>query len=165
VLDDVKSNECILQLPGFPEISFHSLTSRTGACMSVYTNDLAHRFILVVEDEAMTAIDVASIISMAGGRVIGPFQSVSQGFLFRRFKRIDAALLDISLNGESVFKLADAIAERGIPIVFLSGHSPDVLPTQYRQRHFLPKPCDTQSVISALKSAISGMSSMEKRSA
>jgi FixJ family two-component response regulator len=143
--------------------------------MTGYTDELSDRFILVVEDEAMTAIDMASIISMAGGSVIGPFQSISQGFLFRRFKRIDAALLDISLNGESAFKLADAIAERGTPVIFLSGHSPrgtpviflsghspDVLPPRHRHRHFLSKPCDTQSVISTLKAAISGKSPAEK---
>jgi FixJ family two-component response regulator len=130
--------------------------------MTGYTDDLSDRFILVVEDEAMTAIDMASIISMAGGSVIGPFQSISQGFLFRRFKRIDAALLDISLNGESAFKLADAIVERGTPVIFLSGHSPDVLPPRHRHRHFLSKPCDTQSVISTLKAAISGKSPAEK---
>jgi FixJ family two-component response regulator len=130
--------------------------------MTGYTDDLSDRFILVVEDEAMTAIDMASIISMAGGSVIGPFQSISQGFLFRRFKRIDAALLDISLNGESAVKLADAIVERGTPVIFLSGHSPDVLPPRHRHRHFLSKPCDTQSVISTLKAAISGKSPAEK---
>jgi FixJ family two-component response regulator len=130
--------------------------------MTGYTDDLSDRFILVVEDDAMTAIDVASIIGMAGGSVIGPFQSISQGFLFCRFKRIDAALLDISLNGESAFKLADAIAERGTPVIFLSGHSPDVLPPRHRHRHFLSKPCDTLSVISTLKAAISGKSPAEK---
>jgi DNA-binding NtrC family response regulator len=121
--------------------------------MSVYTKDLADRFILVVEDESIVAIDMASIISMAGGRVIGPFQSIGQGFRFREFKHIDAALLDISLNGEPVFKLADAIAKRGIPIVFLSGREADVLPPEHRQRQFLSKPCETISIISALKAA------------
>jgi DNA-binding NarL/FixJ family response regulator len=119
--------------------------------MSVYTNELANRFILLVEDESIVAIDLASIISMAGGRVIGPFQSIGQGFRFREFKHIDAALLDISLNGEPVFKLADAIARRGIPIVFLSGREADDLPPEHRQRQFLSKPCETISVISALK--------------
>jgi DNA-binding response OmpR family regulator len=121
--------------------------------MSVYTNELADRFILVVEDESIVAIDMASIISMAGGRVIGPFQSIGQGFRFREFKHIDAALLDISLNGESVFKLADAIARRGIPIVFLSGREADVLPPEHRQSRFLSKPCETIGLISALKAA------------
>jgi DNA-binding NtrC family response regulator len=123
--------------------------------MTGYTDDLSDRFILVVEDEAMTAIDMASIISMAGGQVIGPFQSVSQGFGFLKFNHIDAALLDISLNGEPVFKLADAVAGRGIPIVSLSGRTTDVIPSQHRQRQFLSKPCETMSIISALKAALS----------
>jgi DNA-binding NtrC family response regulator len=133
--------------------------------MVAYTDDLADCFILVVEDESIAAIDIASIISMAGGRVIGPFQSVSQGFGFRRFKHIDAALLDIKLNGELVFTLADAIAERGIPIIFLSAHSLDIAPPQHRQHRFVQKPYDTQQVIRALKEAISEVSCIDKRSA
>jgi two-component SAPR family response regulator len=121
--------------------------------MSVYTKELAGRFVLVVEGESIVAIDMASIISMAGGRVIGPFQSISQGFRFREFKRIDAALLDISLNGDPVFKLADAIAKQGIPIVFLSGRETDVFPPEHRQSQFLSKPCGTRSIIRALKAA------------
>jgi FixJ family two-component response regulator len=68
---------------------------------------------------------------------------------------MDAALLDINLNGERVFKLADAIAERGIPIVFLTGHSLDVAPPQHRQRRLVQKSYNAQSVVAALKDAIS----------
>jgi DNA-binding NarL/FixJ family response regulator len=133
--------------------------------MSVYTNELANRFILLVEDESIVAIDLASIISMAGGRVIGPFQSIGQGFRFREFKHIDAALLDISLNGEPVFKLADAIARQGIPIVFLSGRGADVLPPQHRQSRFLSKPSETRSIISALKATWFDKAHLEMKSA
>ena len=133
--------------------------------MLAYTDDLANSFILVVEDESIAAIDIASIISMAGGRVIGPFQSVSQGFGFRRFKHIDAALLDMKLNGEFVFTLADALAERGIPIIYLSAHSLDSAPPQHRQHRFIRKPYHTQEVIRALREAISENSSIDKRSA
>jgi two-component SAPR family response regulator len=125
--------------------------------MSAYTNQLADRFILVAEDECFVAIDIASIVSMAGGRVIGPFQSISQGFRFREFKHIDAALLDVSLNGEPVFKLADAIANRGIPIVFISGREADILPPEHRQRQFLSKPCGAMKIISALQAATCDM--------
>jgi two-component SAPR family response regulator len=123
--------------------------------MAVHAGDLADCFILIVEDETIPAIDIASIVSMAGGRVIGPFQSLSQGFNFLRFKQIDAALLDINLNGEPVFKLADAIAEHGIPIVFLTGHSLDFAPPEHRKRRLVQKPYAPQSVIAALKEAIS----------
>jgi FixJ family two-component response regulator len=133
--------------------------------MSVYTKELANRFILVVEDESIVAIDMASIISMAGGRVIGPFQSIGQGLRFREFRHIDAALLDISLNGEPVFKLADAIAKQDIPIVFLSGRGIDIVPPEHRQSQFLSKPCETRSIISALKAAWRDNANAEKKSA
>jgi hypothetical protein len=35
---------------------------------------------------------------------------------------VDGAVLDISLSGELVFPLADALAERSIPFVYVTGY-------------------------------------------
>src|SRR5688572_33125524 len=44
-----------------------------------YTDDLEGISVLLVEDEALLAIDVTAIIEMAGGRVVGPAYSLRQG--------------------------------------------------------------------------------------
>jgi hypothetical protein len=44
----------------------------------VYTDDLDSISILLVEDEALVAIDVKAIIEMAGGRVLGPAYSLGR---------------------------------------------------------------------------------------
>ena len=120
----------------------------------VYTDDLDGCSILVVEDEALAAIDVTSIIEMAGGRVIGPAYSLGQGFNCLRYGRIDCALLDVNLHDELVFTLADALAERGVPIVFLSAHSLDIAPPHHRERCLVRKPYSTHGLIQAIKAAV-----------
>lgn len=126
----------------------------------VYTDDLDGMSILVVEDEAIAAIDLTAIIEMAGGRVIGPAYSLSQGLSCLRYDRMDCALLDVNLHDELVFKLADALAERGVPIVFLSAHSLDIAPPQHRGRRHVPKPFSTHALIREIQAAVA-----EKRAA
>lgn len=110
--------------------------------------------ILLVEDDAVISGDVTSIIEMAGGRVIGPADSLGQGFHLLDGGRIDCALLDINLNSLLVFGLADALAERGVPIVFLSADSPASIPTLHRHQQFVQKPFAKQDLLAAIHAAM-----------
>jgi DNA-binding response OmpR family regulator len=121
----------------------------------VYTDDLQGISLLLVEDNAIMAIDVTGLIEMAGGRVVGPAYSLSQGFRWIENGRFDCALLDISLHGDLVFQLADAIVERSIPVVFLSAHSLNIAPLHHRQRRFIHKPFSSITLIQAIRAAVS----------
>jgi DNA-binding response OmpR family regulator len=120
----------------------------------VYTDDLLGYSILLVEDEAISAIDTRSILEMAGAKIIGPAYSVRQGFHWLAGHRIDCAVLDINLSDGLVFDLADAVARQAIPIVFLSAHSLDVAPPQHRERRLVHKPFGTHSLIKAIREAV-----------
>lgn len=121
-----------------------------------YTDDLEGISVLLVEDEAILAIDVAGIIEMAGGRVVGPAYSLGQGFHWLDRGKFDCAVLDINLHDELVFKLADALIERGIPIVFLSSHSLNIAPPHLRERPLVHKPFSTHSLVKAIKAQAAG---------
>jgi CheY-like chemotaxis protein len=121
---------------------------------SEFSADLQDCFILLVEDEAVTAIDMTSIIETAGGKVVGPAYSLGQGFHLLQHDRIDCAVLDINLNCLVVFGLADALAERNVPIVFLSADSLDTAPLQHRARKLVRKPFSTRNLVAAIKGAI-----------
>jgi len=121
-----------------------------------YTDDLAGISVLLVEDEALLAIDVASIIEMAGGRVIGPAYSLGQGFNWIDRGRFDCAVLDINLHDELVFTLADVLIERGIPMVFFSAHSLNIAPPHLRASRLVHKPFSTYSLIKAIREEVAG---------
>ena len=121
-----------------------------------YTDDLEGISVLLVEDEAILAIDVTGIIEMAGGRVVGPAYSLGQGFRWLDRGKFDCAVLDINLHDELVFKLADALIERGIPIVFLSSYSLNIAPRHLRERPLVHKPFSTHSLVEAIRAQAAG---------
>lgn len=80
---------------------------------------LAELRILIVEDEALVAMDLEYALNEAGAEVIGPAKSVEAGMrLLEEAEAIDGAILDVDLRGELVFPLADRLRDAGIPILF-----------------------------------------------
>ena len=128
----------------------------------VYTDDLQDCSILLVEDDAISAIDTKSILEMAGAKIIGPAYSLRQGFHWLAAHRMDCAVLDINLNDGLVFDLADALAERRVPIVFLSAHSLNAAPPQHRERRLVHKPYSTHSLIKAILAAVAEQPTLDK---
>jgi len=116
---------------------------------------LAGRRILVVEDEILLGLDVEHSLQDAGCTVIGPCPSLASAQT-RLAEPIDAAVLDITIRGESSFPIADALTAAGIPFVVLSGHSISLLPPQHRTRPFLSKPCNAAQLLQALDEALHG---------
>jgi CheY-like chemotaxis protein len=104
--------------------------------------------ILLVEDEFLLANELASYFSDCGATVLGPVSSVSRA---RRYIDLaDGAVLDIDLNGETVFPLADELSNRGIPFVFFSGNDQITLPGRFRYTQNLSKPAGFRTVVGIL---------------
>jgi DNA-binding NtrC family response regulator len=106
--------------------------------------------ILIVEDEAPIALNLAAAVAQAGGTVIGPAASVQASFGLMAEHTLDGALLDIRLRSETSFPLADVLAVLGIPFVFVSGLSSALMPYTHRERPLFDKPYDVQDVIASL---------------
>jgi DNA-binding response OmpR family regulator len=98
--------------------------------------------IFVVEDEFLSAQSLADDLRERGYDVVGPFADLATATVESRRQSFDAALLDVNLGGTMVFPLADELAKRGIPFVFLSGYEPTTVPERFRGAAKLPKPCD-----------------------
>jgi two-component SAPR family response regulator len=111
---------------------------------------LQGRKILILEDEAPIALNLAAAVSQAGGTVVGPVSSVAASFGLMADHTLDGALLDIRLRGETSFPLADVLSVLGIPFVFVSGLSSALMPYTHRDRPLFDKPYNDRDVISAL---------------
>jgi CheY-like chemotaxis protein len=110
--------------------------------------------ILVVEDEVIFATETACTIVAAGGSVIGPAYSLTEAFETIADAEIDGALLDLNLRNEKVFSLADALADRGVPIVFMTGEIWPVIPERHAGCRVINKPITDTKVIAAISGAI-----------
>jgi DNA-binding response OmpR family regulator len=116
---------------------------------------LENASILVVEDEALIAMDLQSILEDAGFNVLGPIGTIVNAFAFLERSTPDLALLDVNLGGVDVFALADALALRNIKIIFLTGHSARRLPDGHRHRTLVSKPFLPGTVLEAIRLELS----------
>jgi CheY-like chemotaxis protein len=110
--------------------------------------------ILVVEDEPVIALDTACMVVRAGAAAIGPAYSLDEAFAMIAETELDGALLDINLRNDKVFRLADALADRGVPIVFVTGEIWPVIPERHVGCRRVGKPMTESKVIAALSAAI-----------
>lgn len=112
---------------------------------------LAKRRILLVEDDYFIVSDLARSFEAGGAEVVGPAATVADGLtLLAETRDLDAAVLDINLQGEMVFPLADALAARGIPFVFATGYDREMVPPRYADVAHCEKPVEPGAIARAL---------------
>jgi CheY-like chemotaxis protein len=101
---------------------------------------LSGKRVLVVEDEIMVSWLLEDMLANLGCVVIGPAVRVDQALAIIESEPLDAAVVDLNLNGQISYPVADALAARGVPFVFSSGYSQDRLLEKYRSFPILQKP-------------------------
>jgi CheY-like chemotaxis protein len=112
---------------------------------------LANRRVLVAEDEYFIARDIARALHALGAEVVGPVPSRDEVEAFLATgERLDAAILDINLNGEMVFPVMEALRTRRIPVVFATGYDQATVPARYQDIPRWQKPFDPQALVQAL---------------
>ena len=77
--------------------------------------------ILVAEDEAFIALDIAMAIEDAGGQVIGPAANVSEALELLANNEVSGAILDVNLADRDVTPVALALLKKNVPLVFHTG--------------------------------------------
>lgn len=83
--------------------------------------------VLIVEDEAVVALELTRVLTAAGAQVVGPAGTIEEALNLLDNQPIDRALLDVNLGGRPITPVALALASRSIPFVYLTGYQePDV---------------------------------------
>ncbi|MDU8502120.1 response regulator [Pseudomonas syringae] len=96
--------------------------------------------VYIVEDEALVAMLIEDMVTELGHEVVGMARSLGEALLAAPDIQCDIALLDINLNGQRSFPVAQALAERGIPFLFASGYGAAGLEEGFLDRPILSKP-------------------------
>ncbi|KPH05843.1 response regulator (plasmid) [Rhizobium acidisoli] len=116
---------------------------------------LSGRHVLVVEDEFMLAEDLSQELAEAGAVVIGPAQSLERAIaLLATPDILDAAVLDVNLQGVPVYPVADALLARHVPFIFTTGYDASVLPARFQSMGCCSKPIDMRRLMECLQTAI-----------
>jgi DNA-binding response OmpR family regulator len=112
--------------------------------------------VLVVEDEALLAMELEELLDGAGCTVVGPFSDVARALDAAHRERIDVALLDMNLNGEMVYPLADELTRKGVPFLFVTGYGALDVPERFRSITRVAKPIDPADLANELQRHSSG---------
>jgi PAS domain S-box-containing protein len=141
---------CVISIPN-DHTFFAATTSRNSAYTDSVEPDDGFRIqgtrILVVEDESLVAIALCETLSECGFEVVGPCSSVSEAMSAIRSSNLDAAVLDVNLNGEMIYPVAELLADRGIPFIFMTGYGPDGIDRRFRNVLAMHKPVERKQLL------------------
>lgn len=107
--------------------------------------------VLIVEDEAMISMLIEDMVLDFGCEIVGPASRIDKAMALAREEALDAALLDVNVDGEAVFSVADALRERGVPVVFATGYGSRGLPERFADAPVLAKPFAYANLADALR--------------
>jgi len=95
--------------------------------------------VLLVEDEIMVALLLEDMLAELGHTVMGPVARLDKALGMAQPEAFDL-FLDVNLDGEQVYPVAEVLAARGIPFVFVTGYGREGLRPPYGDRPTLQKP-------------------------
>lgn len=113
--------------------------------------------VLIVEDEYFLADDAAQALRDAGAEIVGPVPGLEEAMEQVEADGFDVALLDIKLDDEAVYPVADMLSERGIPFAFVTGYDQSHIPQRFRDVPYQVKPhgaVELVPLLERLRSAI-----------
>lgn len=106
--------------------------------------------LLVVEDEMLVLMLIEDMLGDLGCTSIATAATVDHALSLLETKDFDLALLDVNLNGEKSYPIADALAARDVPFIFSTGYADHNTNTAHANRPVLRKPFAVQQLADAL---------------
>ncbi|MFK7876719.1 MAG: hypothetical protein AB8B71_13215 [Paracoccaceae bacterium] len=118
---------------------------------------LRDKNVLLVEDEVLVAMDIEFALADIGAKVLGPANSLASAHdAVATNTQIDIAILDVNLNGNEIYPVAEILAARGVPIAFHTGHGVSIdLEAQFPGSLVCLKPMIAMDLLGAVASLIS----------
>jgi CheY-like chemotaxis protein len=114
---------------------------------------LSGRRVLVVEDEMLLLMTLEDMLADLGCEAVTSASTVKQALALAAAQVFDIAMLDVNLNGHESYPIADALAERGVPVLFSTGYGNGIT-AGYRDRPVLKKPYNHADLVETLRCAL-----------
>src|SRR5262245_2101210 len=109
--------------------------------------------VLVVEDEYLIRMLLEDMLDELGYGVAAAVGTISEARKIAADGEFNVAILDVNLDGQEIYPVADILAQRGLPFVFVTGYGERSLPEAYRGRPALQKPFQAEH----LKNTLAGL--------
>jgi len=96
--------------------------------------------VLVVEDEMTVAMLIEDMVSELAYEVAAVVPRLEDAMRLVDSDSFDLAMLDVHLNGKTVFPFAAELERREIPFLFATAYGPRGIPAEFRDHLVLQKP-------------------------
>lgn len=106
--------------------------------------------VLLVEDEYLIRMLLEDMLADLGYAIAEAVGTIAEASQIAAAGAFDVAILDVNVDGEEVYPVADILAQRGLPFVFVTGYGENSLPAKYRSRPALQKPFQSEQLRSTL---------------
>jgi PAS domain S-box-containing protein len=110
--------------------------------------------VLVVEDEALVAMMMQQLLGELGfsdvvlcSRVDAAAKQIAAG-------DFGLAILDVNVANESIYPVADVLTAQNVPLIFITGYSPENIEPRFPTATILQKPLDPATLKATLISRI-----------
>jgi len=114
------------------------------------------RSVLIVEDESLIAMMLEDFLDSLGHRLAGTCDTVPDALARVEQGGFDVAILDVNLNGQRVWPVADRLAALGIPYILATGGHIEPPPAEHAAAPVLTKPFTLDAIEPALDAACGG---------
>ena len=88
----------------------------------------------------LVLLNLEDMLADLGCGSVSAAATVDQALALIEGQDFDAAVVDVNLDGRKSYRVADALAARGVPFAFSTGYSSQSLNEGYRDRPVLGKP-------------------------
>jgi PAS domain S-box-containing protein len=110
--------------------------------------------ILLVEDEPLVAMMMRDSLVELGFCVVGPFDRAADALACAADEALDAAILDVNLGGDLVYPVAERLARRDVPFVFVTGYDAENIDPRFADVPVLQKPIEREVLQGLFVSAV-----------
>jgi CheY-like chemotaxis protein len=97
---------------------------------------------------------IIELLEELGHRVVAEAGSIQTAEPLARTSVFDLAVFDINIAGFNISPIAEIVAARGLPFVFVSGYGPAGRPALFTDKPVLDKPFSTENFAEFIDSAL-----------
>jgi len=112
--------------------------------------------ILVVEDEYLIRMLLEDMLADLGYEVAAAVGTIAEARDVAATADFHAAVLDVNLDGQEIYPVAEILDKRGLPFVFVTGYGENSLTEPYRNRPALQKPFQVEQLKNAIVGLLTG---------
>jgi CheY-like chemotaxis protein len=111
--------------------------------------------VFLVEDEYLIRMLLEDMLTDLGYEVAAAVGTIAEATDIASNGQFDVAILDINVDGKEIYPVADILAKRSVPFVFVSGYGEGSLMERYRGRPALQKPFQADQIKTTLAALLS----------